>query len=91
MAVMFANLSWWSWSGKNPEPSSESDNSDWSIGWMEPHAPGFQTNDGMDSSFAVLVPCYGHSSKDQFSGAIVDFTAVYSAESGISGTVAIFS
>ncbi|XP_020590814.1 uncharacterized protein LOC110031768 isoform X2 [Phalaenopsis equestris] len=40
---------------------SESDDSDWSIGWMEPHASDFQSNnsDG-ESSFAVLVPCYNH-------------------------------
>ncbi|XP_057974249.1 uncharacterized protein LOC131162105 [Malania oleifera] len=43
---------------------SESDDSDWSIGWLEPHGPGFQSDDEMDSSFAVLVPCYGHSRKD---------------------------
>ncbi|GFP90688.1 hypothetical protein PHJA_001212900 [Phtheirospermum japonicum] len=39
---------------------SESDESDWSIGWLEPHAPGFQSDDDMDDSFAVLVPCYRH-------------------------------
>ncbi|KAG8383611.1 hypothetical protein BUALT_Bualt04G0031900 [Buddleja alternifolia] len=38
---------------------SESDDSDWSIGWLEPHAPDFQSDDeGDDHSFAVLVPCY---------------------------------
>ncbi|KAL6959495.1 hypothetical protein U1Q18_043253 [Sarracenia purpurea var. burkii] len=37
---------------------SESDDSDWSIGWLEPHAPGFQIDDEADDSFAVLVPCY---------------------------------
>lgn len=39
---------------------SESDDSDWSIGWLEPHAPDFQSDasDG-EGSFAVLVPCYG--------------------------------
>lgn len=36
---------------------SESDDSDYSVGWLEPHGPGFQT-DGEDS-FAVIVPCYG--------------------------------
>ncbi|KAL7143892.1 hypothetical protein ABFS83_08G221900 [Erythranthe nasuta] len=39
---------------------SESDDSDWSIGWMEPHAPDFQSDDVADDSFAVLVPCYRH-------------------------------
>ncbi|KAK6938064.1 hypothetical protein RJ641_031572 [Dillenia turbinata] len=38
---------------------SESEDSDWSIGWMEPHAPGFLSDDESESSFAVLVPCYG--------------------------------
>lgn len=39
---------------------SESDDSDWSIGWLEPHDPDFQSSEGeTDSSFAVLVPCYG--------------------------------
>lgn len=37
---------------------SESDDSDWSIGWLEPHAPDFQSDDELDDSFAVLVPCY---------------------------------
>ncbi|KAL3524927.1 hypothetical protein ACH5RR_013299 [Cinchona calisaya] len=38
---------------------SESDDSDWSIGWLEPHAPDFQSdNDEAEDSFAVLVPCY---------------------------------
>ncbi|XP_057783878.1 uncharacterized protein LOC131001507 [Salvia miltiorrhiza] len=39
---------------------SESDDSDWSIGWLEPHAPDFQSDDEADDSFAVLVPCYRH-------------------------------
>ncbi|WCJ24739.1 hypothetical protein M5689_006674 [Euphorbia peplus] len=44
---------------------SESDDSDYSIGWLEPHGPSFQSDDDddddddMDNSFAVLVPCYG--------------------------------
>ncbi|KAF7830017.1 hypothetical protein G2W53_012350 [Senna tora] len=37
----------------------ESDDSDWSIGWLEPHGPGFPCDDKTDDSFAVLVPCYG--------------------------------
>jgi hypothetical protein len=40
---------------------SESDDSDWSIGWLEPHGSDFQSDDdesSSDSSFAVLVPCY---------------------------------
>ncbi|XP_078149761.1 uncharacterized protein LOC144545080 [Carex rostrata] len=43
---------------------SESDGSDWSIGWLEPHPNDFCNSDDDDSedSFAVLVPCYttGH-------------------------------
>ncbi|KAH0462247.1 hypothetical protein IEQ34_009822 [Dendrobium chrysotoxum] len=39
---------------------SESDDSDWSIGWMEPHSSDFLIEaDEDESSFAVLVPCYG--------------------------------
>lgn len=37
---------------------SESDDPDWSIGWVEPHGPGFRSNDETDDGFAVLVPCY---------------------------------
>ncbi|KAG6702686.1 hypothetical protein I3842_07G047800 [Carya illinoinensis] len=33
---------------------SESDDPDWSIGWFEPHGPGFESDDGL----AVLVPSY---------------------------------
>lgn len=38
---------------------SESDDSDWSIGWFEPHAPDFSSENESENSFAVLVPCYG--------------------------------
>lgn len=38
---------------------SESDDSDWSIGWLEPHGPEFQSDNESDNSFAALVPCYG--------------------------------
>lgn len=38
---------------------SESDDSDWSIGWLEPHASDFLCDDEGETSFAVLVPCYG--------------------------------
>lgn len=43
--------------------------SDWSIGWMEPHAHEFLQSDSDDSnsvsdnSFAVLVPCYRNDCK----------------------------
>ncbi|XP_074296539.1 uncharacterized protein LOC141626793 [Silene latifolia] len=36
---------------------SESEDSDWSIGWLEPHGHDF-LSDETDDSFAVLVPCY---------------------------------
>ncbi|PNX76479.1 hypothetical protein L195_g032428 [Trifolium pratense] len=49
---------------------SESDDSDWSIGWMEPHGPGFPSDDETDNSFAVLVPCYGR----EFGGRIEEGT-----------------
>lgn len=44
---------------------SESDDSDWSIGWLEPHAPDFQSDEegDDDDSFAVLVPCYRNDCK----------------------------
>lgn len=38
---------------------TESDDSDWSIGWSEPHGPGFLSDDEIDGGFGVLVPCYG--------------------------------
>ncbi|PIN19261.1 hypothetical protein CDL12_08059 [Handroanthus impetiginosus] len=44
---------------------SESDDSDWSIGWLEPHAPDFQSDDEADDSFAVLVPCYRHDCREE--------------------------
>ncbi|XP_071684350.1 uncharacterized protein [Lolium perenne] len=41
---------------------SESDDSDWSIGWLEPQAPEMQTDGDPETGFAVLVPSYrrGH-------------------------------
>ncbi|KAE8709466.1 protein SGT1-like protein [Hibiscus syriacus] len=36
----------------------ESEGPEWSIGWEEPHGPGFQGHDEDDGGFAVLVPCY---------------------------------
>lgn len=42
---------------------SESDGSDWSIGWLEPHSSEFQWQDENDGGFAVLVPCYNDSHK----------------------------
>ncbi|KAK3121689.1 hypothetical protein QOZ80_8BG0658940 [Eleusine coracana subsp. coracana] len=37
---------------------SDSDCSDWSIGWLEPHARELQSDEDSESSFSVLVPCY---------------------------------
>ncbi|KAK9750341.1 hypothetical protein RND81_02G189200 [Saponaria officinalis] len=45
--------------GVGSSSDSESDGSDWSIGWSEPHAPGFLSEDEIDSGFGVLVRCYG--------------------------------
>ncbi|XP_074309429.1 uncharacterized protein LOC141643928 [Silene latifolia] len=44
---------------------SESDSSDWSIGWSEPHAPGFLSEDEMDGGFGVLVRCYGRTCEEK--------------------------
>lgn len=38
--------------------SYESDGPEWSIGWEEPHSPGFLADVEDDGGFAVLVPCY---------------------------------
>ncbi|KAL2538523.1 hypothetical protein Fot_04945 [Forsythia ovata] len=69
---------------------SESDDSDWSIGWLEPHAPDFQSDDDADDSFAVLVPCYRLDCKElegkeeetgnQFLSAIRNLPNQYSVE-----------
>ncbi|XVF61509.1 hypothetical protein PTKIN_Ptkin08bG0135600 [Pterospermum kingtungense] len=36
----------------------ESDGPEWSIGWEEPHSPGFLADVEDDGGFAVLVRCY---------------------------------
>ncbi|KAH7436286.1 hypothetical protein KP509_05G011600 [Ceratopteris richardii] len=43
---------------------SESEGSDWSVGWFEPHAPEFCSDGEPENSFAVLVPCYGSPSTE---------------------------
>ncbi|XP_057961786.1 uncharacterized protein LOC131153461 isoform X2 [Malania oleifera] len=43
---------------------SDSEDSDWSIGWLEPHAPDFQKDDEEEDNFAVLVPCYRHDGEE---------------------------
>ncbi|KAI3919373.1 hypothetical protein MKW92_029969 [Papaver armeniacum] len=75
---------------------SESDDSDWSVGWNEPHGSDFISDDETES-FAVLVPCYGRgaaastsggdvsvdnsgSSRNQLLGAIGELTDGCSAE-----------
>lgn len=67
---------------------SESDDSDWSIGWLEPHGDGFQSDEDPDDSFAVLVPCYGRGRmhkeenfKDKFLDTIGTVPDMYAAES----------
>ncbi|KAG7026873.1 hypothetical protein SDJN02_10880, partial [Cucurbita argyrosperma subsp. argyrosperma] len=50
-------------SGGDGMQMSESDapgEADWSIGWLEPHGPGFKSDD----SFAVLVPSYSNRCKE---------------------------
>ncbi|CAO2827905.1 unnamed protein product [Amaranthus hypochondriacus] len=47
---------------------SESEDSDWSIGWLEPHGPDFLSDDETDDSFAVLVPCYRNDRRGPMDG-----------------------
>ena len=75
---------------------SESDDSDWSIGWLEPHAPDFLSDDETDRTFAVLVPCYRHGCKelvedpnDHLLSAIKNLRNEYSA--GKSGCICEFN
>ncbi|GLU18197.1 hypothetical protein SLE2022_345100 [Rubroshorea leprosula] len=46
----------------------ESDGPEWSIGWEEPHGPGFHRGDETDGGFAVLVPCYRPGCKELLEG-----------------------
>ncbi|KAK8511633.1 hypothetical protein V6N13_024260 [Hibiscus sabdariffa] len=46
----------------------ESDGQEWSIGWEEPHGPGFQVDGDDDGGFAVLVPCYKPGCKQLLQG-----------------------
>ncbi|KAK4784058.1 hypothetical protein SAY86_018426 [Trapa natans] len=67
--------------------SDDSGDSDWSIGWLEPHGPEFLSDsENEDSSFAVLVPCYRPDSKElvedsqkQFLSAIKNLPNVFGA------------
>ncbi|KAK4781051.1 hypothetical protein SAY87_017157 [Trapa incisa] len=69
--------------------SDESD-SDWSVGWLEPHGPEFPRQDeDKDDSFAVLVPCYRRESKElveesskQFLRAIKNLPEEFNAAEG---------
>ncbi|KAG6469224.1 hypothetical protein ZIOFF_073930 [Zingiber officinale] len=49
---------------------SESDDSDWSIGWLEPHGPEFESDSEAQNSFAVLVRCYGRGRNEQAKNSI---------------------
>ncbi|XP_028802788.1 uncharacterized protein LOC114757974 [Neltuma alba] len=42
---------------------SESDDSDYSVGWREPHGPSFRSDEVSDDGFDVLVPCYRYGGK----------------------------
>lgn len=44
---------------------SDSEGSDWSIGWLEPLAPDLQSDADSEGSFAVLVPCYRRGRADR--------------------------
>ncbi|CAH8382200.1 unnamed protein product [Eruca vesicaria subsp. sativa] len=45
--------------GSSGSESAAQDGPEWSVGWTEPHGPGFQTDEeGDDGGFLVLVPCY---------------------------------
>uniref|UniRef100_A0A0E0LUY3 Uncharacterized protein n=1 Tax=Oryza punctata TaxID=4537 RepID=A0A0E0LUY3_ORYPU len=46
--------------GDGYSSDSGSDDSDWSIGWLEPQGPELHSDGDSDGSFAVLVPCYRH-------------------------------
>ncbi|KAJ8551124.1 hypothetical protein K7X08_000494 [Anisodus acutangulus] len=67
---------------------SESDDSDWSVGWLEPHGPRFHSDDDdLDDGFAVLVPCYGYgcanveeNAQDKFLQAMGNLKDIYATE-----------
>ncbi|XP_010547590.1 PREDICTED: uncharacterized protein LOC104819289 [Tarenaya hassleriana] len=66
-----------------PEP----DEPEWSIGWVEPHGPGFKATDDEeddgDSGFVVLVPCYKkamNGSDNQILGVTNDLPNVFSPD-----------
>ncbi|KAM7274680.1 hypothetical protein ACFE04_016546 [Oxalis oulophora] len=67
---------------------SESDDSDWSIGWLEPHGPDFDSDAESDNSYAVLVPCYTPGCKEvsnnQLLSAINNFPNKFSPGKGFS-------
>ncbi|VVB18131.1 unnamed protein product [Arabis nemorensis] len=75
MAVSFPRLPRWLCGGNSKErdkkesitpkgssslnPSLKKNDPEWSIGWVEPHGPGFKSEDDDDcGGFVVLVPCY---------------------------------
>jgi hypothetical protein len=65
---------------------SGSDGSDWSIGWLEPHGPGFELGiHQKDSSFAVLVPCYKSGTIQQEASSLNRFSGVHGNARTVSG------
>ncbi|KAG6515058.1 uncharacterized protein LOC121970671 isoform X1 [Zingiber officinale] len=67
---------------------SESDDSDWSIGWLEPHGPEFENDTQTENSFAVLVQCYGRGQSEQAKNSRSRFLgASHHIEDDISGPV----
>uniref|UniRef100_A0A1D1Y753 Uncharacterized protein n=1 Tax=Anthurium amnicola TaxID=1678845 RepID=A0A1D1Y753_9ARAE len=63
---------------------SESDGPDLSVGWLEPHAPGFlgDAHSDVEGYFAVLVPCYERcdGGENPGPGVAVDSLDGYSSE-----------
>ncbi|KAG6604065.1 hypothetical protein SDJN03_04674, partial [Cucurbita argyrosperma subsp. sororia] len=57
--------------GDDMQMPDSADEADWSIGWLEPHGPGFQSDD----SFAVLVPSYSNRCREVVEGSNVELLA----------------
>ncbi|CAK9320544.1 unnamed protein product [Citrullus colocynthis] len=57
--------------GDDMQMPDSADEADWSIGWLEPHGPGFQSDD----SFAALVPSYSNRSKEVAEGSNLELLA----------------
>ncbi|KAI3844409.1 hypothetical protein MKX03_017793 [Papaver bracteatum] len=65
---------------------SESDDSDWSVGWNEPHGSDFISDDETES-FAVLVPCYGRGAAASTSGGDVSVDNSRSSRNQLLGAI----